>query len=160
MCYTALARKLLEKMILANKSRSLTKLSQIGHGEIFALQVIAVHDGDITPGDISKAACTTPARIAAELNSLENKQLITREIDTNNRRRILVRITPDGEKAAAKNHCAFIDAAEMLLKQLGEKDAREYVRIIGKIAAIQNDAEPLDKRGGSENNNRESEDNE
>jgi len=143
MYYTELAEELLEKMILANKSKSLVKLSQIGHGEIFALQVIAVHDGNITPGDISKAACTTPARIAAELNSLENKQLITREIDPSNRRRILVHITPDGEKAATKNHCEFIDAAVMMLKQLGEQDAREYVRIIGKMAKTQNDAESL-----------------
>ena len=143
MYYTELAEELLEKMILANKSKSLVKLSQIGHGEIFALQVIAVHDGNITPGDISKAACITPARIAAELNSLENKQLITREIDPSNRRRILVHITPDGEKAATKNHCEFIDAAVMMLKQLGEQDAREYVRIIGKMAKTQNDAESL-----------------
>jgi len=143
MHYTALARELVKKMILANKSESLAKLSQIGHGEIFALQVIAIHDGNITPGDISKAASTTPARIAAELNSLENKKLITREIDTNNRRRILVRITPAGKKAATKNQCEFIDAAVMLLKQLGEQDAREYVRIIGKLAETQNDAEIL-----------------
>ena len=143
MYYTALAGELVEKMILANKSKSLAKLSQIGHGEIFALQVIAGHDSDITPGDISKAACTTPARIAAELNSLENKELITREIDPSNRRRILVRLTADGEKAVAKNHGEFIDAAVMLLEQLGERDAQEYVRIIGKLAGTQKNAETL-----------------
>ena len=142
MVYTELAEQLLENMILANKSKSLLKLSKIIHGEMFALQMIASHHNNITPGDISKAAGTSPARIAAELNSLENKGLIIREIDPNNRRRILVRLTPDGENSANKYRCEGMEVAVELLSQLGEQDAREYVRIIGKLGEIQSGEEP------------------
>ena len=139
MNYTKLAEQLLENMILANKSKALLKLSKIIHGEMFALQMIAAHNNDITPGDISKAAGTSPARIAAELKSLENKGLIIREIDPNNSRRILIHLTPEGEKTANTYHCEGIDVARELISQLGESDAIEYIRIIGKLGEIQND---------------------
>ena len=141
MPYRELAEKLLENMILADKSKLLSKLSKIIHGEMFALRVIATHDSGITPGDISKAAGTSPARIAAELNNLENKGLITREIDPSNRRRILVHLTPDGENFATQYRCEAIQAAAILLEQLGKKDAQEYVRIIGKLGEMQEKAE-------------------
>lgn len=139
MCYTELAEELLKNMTLANKSKPLAKLSKIIHGEMFALQMIALHDNDITPGDISKAAGTSPARIAAELNNLEHKGLITREIDPVNRRRILICLTAEGKKIADEHRCDVINAATLLLKQLGKKDAKEYVRIIGKLGEIQDD---------------------
>ena len=137
MCYTELAEELLENMILADKSKSFMKLSKIIHGEMFALQIVSIHDDGVTPGDISKAAGTTPARIAAELNSLEKKGLVTREIDPTNRRRILVHLTPEGKKRASQHHQEAIDIAVMLLERLGEEDAREYIRIVGKLGEIQ-----------------------
>ena len=133
MHYTELAKELLANMILANKSQSFTKLSKAVHGEMFALHMIAMHNGDISPSEISKIAGTSPARIAAELNNLEQKGLITREIDPNNRRRILVCLTPDGKEREAEHHHEALRIAVDVLSQLGEQDAREYTRIIGKL---------------------------
>ena len=133
MRYVEMAKELLENMILANKSQSYTKLSKVVHGELFALHMIALHDGDISPGEISKIAGTSPARIAAELNSLEHKGLITREIDPNNRRRILVYLTAEGKKREAEHHSEAQQVAAGLLSQLGEQDAREYIRLLSKL---------------------------
>jgi len=130
-----LSKQLLGNVILANKSKVLLKLAKISHGEIFALQVIATNK-DITPGDISKAAGTSPARIAAELSSLENKGLITRTIDPTNRRRILVFLTPKGQKCADDYHRESIEVATELISQLGEHDAKEYIRILGKLGEV------------------------
>ena len=133
MRYTDMAKELLKSMILANKSQSFTKLSKAIHGELFALHMVALHDGDISPGEISKIAGTSPARIAAELNSLEHKGLITREIDPNNRRRILVYLTPEGKKREVEHHREAQQVAAGLLSQLGEQDACEYIRLIRKL---------------------------
>ena len=133
MSYTELAEELLENMILANRSQTFAKLAKAIHGERFALQMVAFHNGGITPSEISRIAGTTPARIAAELNSLEQKGLITREIDPGNRRRILVYLTPEGVKSADECRREVVKIAVELLSQLGEQDAREYVRILGKL---------------------------
>lgn len=131
--YVKLAGELLDNMVLANKSKALAKLSKITHGEMFVLEMIALHDGKITPSDISKIAGTTPARVAAELKSLENKGFIRREIDVENRRKILVKITPNGKNNATKHRHEAMQIAVELLSQLGKDDAKEYVRIIGKL---------------------------
>ena len=137
MQHSIFAEKLLENMILSNKSELIVKLSKAIHGELYALQIVAMHDSNITPGDISREAGISPARIAAELNSLENKGFITRKIDPGNRRRILVCLTPEGVKSAAEHHREALEAANMLLEQLGEQDSREYIRIIGKLGDMQ-----------------------
>ena len=134
--YSELAEKLFENMIMANKSSSFSKLSKTIHGEMFALHLIDIHNGDITPSEISKIASTSNARITAELNSLEKKGLVTREIDINNRRRVLVRLTPEGKKVAREHHKHIMQETEELLSTLGEKDAKAYIRIIGKIGRI------------------------
>ena len=133
MDYSELAEELFENMIAANKSSSFSKLLKTIHGEMLALHLIDIHDGDITPSEISKIANTSTARITAELNSLEKKGFIAREIDSNNRRRVLVRLTPDGEKVTREHHQHVLEETEELLSKLGERDAKVYIRIIGKI---------------------------
>ena len=136
MDYTELAERLFENMIGANKSSSFSKLSKTIHGEMFVLHLIDIHNGDITPSEIGKIANTSNARITAELNSLEKKGLVTREIDTNNRRRVIVHLTTEGEKVAREHHAHIMQETEELLFKLGERDAKAYIRIIGKIGRI------------------------
>ena len=136
MDYSELAEKLFENMITANRSSSFSKLYKTIHGEMFALHLIDIHNGDITPSEMSMIANTSKARITAELNSLEKKGLVTREIDTNNRRRVLVHLTTEGKKVAREHHKHIMQETEELLSKLGEKDAKAYIRIIGKIGGI------------------------
>ncbi|MCL2085183.1 MAG: MarR family winged helix-turn-helix transcriptional regulator, partial [Oscillospiraceae bacterium] len=76
------------------------------------------------------------ARVAAALNSLEQKGLITRQINKDDRRKILVGVTEHGKKMAEKHRQDVIGVAAKLLNLLGEHDAKEYVRITGKLAEI------------------------
>ena len=76
------------------------------------------------------------ARIAAALGSLESKGLITRQIDKDDRRRILVSLTPEGEETARKQQQNVLNNISQMLQKLGEHDAKEYVRIMGKIAEM------------------------
>lgn len=137
MGYLEYAEKLFENMILANKSSSFAKLTKTIHGEMFALQLIDTHNGDITPSEISKIANTSNARTTAELNNLEKKGLVTREIDTNNRRRVLIHLTPEGKKMAREHHSHIMQETEELLSRLGEEDTKAYIRILGKIGGIE-----------------------
>ena len=68
------------------------------------------------------------------MNKLESKGLITRQIDKNDRRKILVAITREGKAFAEKYQTAMIEDIAEMLGFLGEHDAREYVRIIGRLA--------------------------
>lgn len=76
------------------------------------------------------------ARIAAALNSLDKKGLITRQIDTNDRRRILIELTPAGTDAAEQQSRTILEDTTKMFNLLGEQDAKEYVRITSRLAKL------------------------
>ena len=136
MDYTALTIELIKNMQALRKIKPHKNINEALHGESFVLHYIASSGGDVLPGDISSEMCVSSARIAAALNSLENKGLITRQIDTSDRRKILVGITPEGRALEEKNRLYVVEEASKMLAMLGEHDANEYVRITGRLAEL------------------------
>ena len=136
MDFAQLAAELLQEMRMLNRASAHKKMTEYMQGESFALRYIAYSGGDVLPGELSSAMRCSSARVAAALNSLESKGLITRQIDTRNRRRILVRVTQAGRELAAEHQQMVTESAERMLRMLGEQDAREYVRITGKLAEL------------------------
>ena len=92
----------------------------------------------------------TTSRIAAVLNSLEKKEMITRLPDPADRRRVAVALTARGEDF----HLARRKEAERdfthLLERLGEDDARQFVHLLGRAFAIlAEERGPCRRQGGN-----------
>lgn len=137
MDYNKLAAELLEKGQAMHKAGHIKGVNFNMDGEVFVLCFINEHCRDtILPKAISDAMGVSSARVAVILNDLENKELITREIDKNDRRNIVVKLTMSGRDAAEKHKRKFVQKITVLLKMMGEHDAREYVRIMGKLAEV------------------------
>jgi DNA-binding MarR family transcriptional regulator len=92
--------------------------------------------GNVQPGEISHEMNVSTARIATALNSLEKKGFISRQIDTNNRRNILVGITQAGKESAEEHRKKALKNLAEMLALLGEHDAKEHVRITKKLAKL------------------------
>jgi len=105
-------------------------------GEVFVLLCIKEEQGRTIPSRISDVTGVSSARVAMVLNSLEEKGMITREIDVEDRRKIIVRITPKGTDHLEEWQKKHIEDIREILESLGEDDAKELVRIIGRIAEI------------------------
>lgn len=90
----------------------------------------------VTPGDISEKLYITTARVAASLNSLQSKELITREIDCEDRRKIIIELTDKGKKMALDLKEKHLEELNNLLSKLGEDDTSELLRIIENITKI------------------------
>ncbi len=136
MNYTELAAELLRGMFALSKSRPHKQVNRSMQGEPLVLQYIALQEGAVLPSEISSTMGISSARIAATLNSLESKGLITRRIDLSDRRRILVDLTPDGRVQAEKHYQMVLKNVAGMLSALGEHDAKEYVRIVGRLSTI------------------------
>ena len=136
MDYVVLAGELLNALHSLRKSSMQRHLDEATQGEAFVLQIIARHEDHVLPGDIRNEMCVSSARIAQALNSIEKKGWITRRIDTNDRRRIIIHMTEEGKRAAEEHHRAILALASGMLSRLGEHDAREYIRITGRLAGI------------------------
>ena len=138
MDYTELARELQHNMYRFRRVGHQKKIDDTMRGEAFVLTYISKKDASVLPGEISAEMDISTARIAAVLNSLENKGFITRRIDRDDRRKILVDVTPSGREQAESYDGKALDGAVRMLEALGEHDAREFVRILGKLAALFN----------------------
>ena len=136
MDYAALAEELLERMKNLRRAGFQRHLDDYLQGENFVLGYIALQEGVVLPGDISQEMGVSSARVAATLNKLEKKGLITRKINKDDRRQVLVEITAAGSKLALSMHESFLEHTTAFFQGLGEKDAKEYLRITGRLADI------------------------
>ncbi|WP_054741688.1 MarR family winged helix-turn-helix transcriptional regulator [Cellulosilyticum ruminicola] len=102
-------------------------------GEVFLLLTLAHRGGYALPGELAKDINVSTARIAAILKSIEKKGLIKREIDANDRRKILVTITPAGQSFAdARKEDIFI-FWKKFMDFIGEEDVLHSIRILKKV---------------------------
>ena len=81
-------------------------------------------------------AQSSTARIAVVLNTLEKKGYITRAIDPSDRRRVLVSLTPAGAEYIQGVRRQLRQRMRVLLEELGEADAKEYLRITERMLSI------------------------
>jgi len=136
MDYEELAKQFLHNSFQFRKRGHQKKIDETMQGEAFAILYI-LRQGDIVlPSEISNEMNISSARVAAMLNSLENKGLVTRQMDKSDRRKILVELTQEGKEMAEKHNQMVVNNTARMLELLGEHDAKELLRIIGKLAKL------------------------
>lgn len=143
MDYSRLAAEFLEQMYSFRKIKPLKSIDESLQGEIFAINYIAIHGDDVLPGEISNDMDVSSARVAQTLNNLEKKGLITRRIDPNDRRKILVTLTPEGKTFSEMHRKHILETVVKMLEMLGEDDAREFVRIMARLVKIAPECHPF-----------------
>lgn len=133
MDYNDLANEYLKVMFLMRGRNTQKQIDESLNGENFVLSYVFERNGNVIPSDISNAMGSTSARIATILNNLEQKGFISRMIDTDDRRRIIVNLTDKGKEHVHEQNQKRIDFITNMLKYLGENDAKEYIRIMKKL---------------------------
>ena len=134
MDYHALAQELIRTLSYRKLPTESTR--QLSSGEQGILNYLHfVRDG-VMAGELSREIGITTGRTAIALKNLESKGLIRRQISEEDRRCVQVCITPAGQSAAEAMRAKVLDATVYVLTALGEQDAREYVRIVKRIAEL------------------------
>lgn len=134
--YTELAAQFMEQMAVLGPGRPHKRINESMRGEAFVLQYLDTHQGPIPPGEISGAMGISSARMATALNSLERKELVIRKEDPRDRRRILVYMTAKGKALAEERYREVLQLTSEMLSLLGEEDAKELVRIMGRLVNL------------------------
>ncbi len=133
MDYNDLADDFMRTLYTLKKNRVQRKLNESLQGGQYILHYLFIRGEAVIPGEISCEMSISTARTATALNNLEDKGLVTREINKNDRRQILVTLTEKGKKLAEEHIDELKQRSVRLLKSLGEYDAKELVRILHKI---------------------------
>ena len=95
----------------------------------------SIQDG-ATAGDICNYLQVTTGRIASALNSLEKKNFIQRKTHEKDKRKVKVCITSYGRDYVLQNYDNGIVISKNVLENLGEKDTKEFIRIVKKLMDI------------------------
>jgi DNA-binding MarR family transcriptional regulator len=86
--------------------------------------------GTITAGDLAAAARLTSGAITAVLDRLEERGLVRRVRDTNDRRRVLVEIAIDLNELSAPVFGPFLEDAQRKLDAYSDREVAFLVRFL------------------------------
>lgn len=131
--YAEMAEEILCAMDATRHCPPHEELSRTVRGEIAVLRLLSTRERPLLAGEISKGLSMTTSRIAAVLNSLEKKALIVREDDAGDRRRVLVRLTPEGEALCREQRESARRDFTRVLERLGEEDARRFTDLLKRV---------------------------
>lgn len=130
-------QKLLEEMVHAMVALRFTDFSRMiadtVKGEGFVLGYLN-HNASAQPGDISQMMNASTAYVSKVLRGLEDKGMLLRQKDPDDRRKTLLVLTLKGKQEAGKMEHTVQTAIIDFLKSLGDEDASNFVRILSKIA--------------------------
>ena len=138
MDYRALTYELME--LMRKKKHPMDDFREFEKGENGILQSLLINEKSggemLTPGELSAIQELSTGRVAAALKSLEYKNYIDRQIDKEDRRRIIVTLTESGRNYAQKLLDETIEKMERVLREIGEKDALDFFRILKRMLEI------------------------
>lgn len=115
---------------------AMSNFQNAGKGSMAALRCLAATDKSLTPTEIAEAVRITGARVTTILNTLEERGLVVRERSTVDRRRIEVTITDAGRTAIHDVNENMLHFAMGFLRDLGEQDATDLVRLMGRVSEV------------------------
>jgi DNA-binding MarR family transcriptional regulator len=137
-------------------SRKLFSTSKLTGPQLLSLITIA-ENGPLTSVDLGKQIYLSPSTIVGILDRLEQKELVSRTRDREDRRRVFVEVTPTGRKVVEDAPSPLQDRLAEALINLPDLEratiALSLERIVDLMEAGQIDAAPILETGPIANSN-------
>jgi len=133
--YRKLAEELIAQLGKINHSDEPVKIDRFLEGEYAVLGYLATHE-QTRPGDLCEELGMSSAHVAKTLRNLEAKGEITRAMDPGDRRKTLIQLNESGRIRIEEGWDWLMNELSQKLERLGEQDARELVRLLGRMAEL------------------------
>lgn len=116
------------------EARLRSSLSEVGLGPRQARVLAALnHIGETHQKTLAKEFDITPASMSSMCDRLAAAELIERQVDPNERRAFLVRLTPAGESKVQDVRAAWADIDEIIVNAVGQEVAESLADLSGKL---------------------------
>lgn len=115
--------------------------SNISQGESGVLLYLLNAKSNVSQSELSENLGVTMPRIVAVINTLQNKELIEKNLDSNDKRKSIISITNKGKDNIIKKKKDAIKFIENVIKELDEQEIEQYIAISKKIEQISNKIE-------------------
>ena len=111
--------------------------SNISQGESGVLLYL-LNNNNVSQSELSDNLDVTMPRILAITNTLQDKGLIVKSIDSNDKRKTVISITGNGKKDIIEKRKNAINFIEKIIKNLSDEEIEQYISISKKIEQISN----------------------
>lgn len=128
---------LLQAMGDLTRRRSLRPVNRTMQGETLALHCLCAHPEGLTPGELGKALSVTAPRVAAILDSLETKGLITRSPAPGDRRKYRILPTDAGLNQEEKHKQFVFQHTKNLVACLEDGEIETLITVLHKLKNVQ-----------------------
>ncbi|MBU3803826.1 MAG: MarR family transcriptional regulator [Candidatus Cellulosilyticum pullistercoris] len=115
---------------------------EISKGEFWALKMIQKATLKSEGGcggyvsTIAEHLKVTPSAISRMLKGLEERELIVREIDKNDRRNTYVTLTEKGEVITKEVEAAINEFTQSIILAMGEEDSKTLIKLFNKLVDV------------------------
>ena len=127
------AKALLVEMCSSMPKSFYSKLELTQRGFGFILDYLEQADGEVIAGDLAKKMNVSTARIATLIKRMEQNGFITRHTSSEDARRIVIEITPEGTAYVEEMREQALSKVESLLDRVGKENLYTFVRISRQI---------------------------
>ncbi|WP_394924678.1 MarR family winged helix-turn-helix transcriptional regulator [uncultured Robinsoniella sp.] len=116
--------------------------SDVSQGEFFALEMLRKfqqRNGDsrgVIVSDLARSLRVSPPAASRTLKNMEEKGLIRREVDKNNRRNTYVYLTEKGMESRDMASKAMEDFTGRIMKRMGDENVEMLISLIQKMTTI------------------------
>lgn len=122
------ALKALIHATLSHRSQMEQWMAGSSKGERFALRQLNER-GAMSPSQLADLMRVSSGRVSTVLGALEKKGFISRDVDPDDRRNVIVTITDSGRERAQRDHEAMKESVCWIFSQMGERRTREFVEL-------------------------------
>ena len=111
------------------------KPHKLNHSEFLTLMILYSRpDGSSTPGELCEYATQGATNMTRIANALVKRGLITRGASKEDRRRVLIRITPAGRRFVEKMLPPMFPRVATMFASFSDSDKRHLDRLLRKLA--------------------------
>ena len=111
------------------------KPHRLNHSEFLTLMILYSRpDGSSTPGELCEFATQGATNMTRIANALIKRALITRSSSKEDRRRVLIRITPAGRRLVQKVLPPMFPQVGAMFSGFSATDKRQFDRLLRKLA--------------------------
>ena len=127
-------------------SRKLVSQTGLSSPQLICLRQLA-RDGGMPLGQLANAVNLSPATVCGILDRLETRGFVFRERQTDDKRRVVVDLTPEGHRAVKDSPPALHDSFLFKFRNLSQAQQQQIDRTLRKLvsmmAADELDAAPI-----------------
>ena len=139
MDYHKVAKEVLMEIVGHSHKAFHKTTDDISRGENKMIVYLYALGDKISAGELSEKMDVSSARVATILNNMEKKGLIIRETDNSDKRKIVVFLTPEGDKTGRAEFDRILKYITELFTRLGEEDTRNLIELTRKVIGLINE---------------------